>query len=110
MEGCVGRELAAPLKDCVALMQQTGVERGSTWGAYEWVTDPQQFEYHMKDLWRDMMGTAYVGVEVKCCEDQVCVVQLASCCRVVLLDALSLPGDAMRPSGFRAGMSMQGSA
>ena len=61
MEGCVGRELAAPLEDCGALVQQTGVERGSTGGAYEWVTDLHQFDDHMEDLWIDIMDTAYVG-------------------------------------------------
>ena len=59
------------------------------------MTDIHQFDDHMGNLWVDMMDTAYVGMEVKSDEDQVCVVQLASCCRVVLLDALSLPGYAM---------------
>ena len=96
MEGCVGRELAASLEYCGALMQQIGAECGSTWGAYEWVTDLHELDDHMEALRIDVMDTAYVGGEVKCDDDQVCVVQLSSFCRVVLLDALSLPSTAIQ--------------
>ena len=96
MEGCVGRELAASLEDCGALMQQTGVERWSTWGAYEWVTEVLQFDDHIEALWIDIMELAYVGVHVKWHDNQVCVVQLASVRHVVLLDALSLPSTVMQ--------------
>ena len=54
----------------------------------------------MKALWTDVRETPIVGVDVECHDDKVCVVQLASWRRGLVLDALALQGmmrDLLQP-------------
>ena len=54
----------------------------------------------MKALWTDVRETPIVGVDVECHDDEVCVVQLASWRRGLVLDALALEGmlrDLLQP-------------
>ena len=49
----------------------------------------------MKKLWFDLSEWPIVGLHVESHDDQVCVVQLASQCRGLVIDALALQGPAM---------------
>ena len=54
----------------------------------------------MKALWTDVRETPIVGVDVECHDDKVCVVQLASWRRGLVLDAVALEGmlqDLLQP-------------
>ena len=91
----LGRRLLATLDEGAGAAQHIGVARASFWGPYHWVTDLDDADYHMKALWMDLLESPIVGIEVKCHQDQVCVVQLASGRRGLVLDALALK-DMMR--------------
>ena len=47
-----------------------------------------QADYHMKQLWFDLSDRPTAGVDVECHYDKVCVVQLASWRRGLVLGAL----------------------
>ena len=91
----LGRRLLAFLEEGASVAQHIGLERATSWGPYQWVTDLQEADYHMKQLWFDLSDRPIVGVDVECHYDQVCVVQLASWRRGLVLDALALQAHAM---------------
>ena len=73
--------------------QYIGLERATFCGPYHWVTDPEEACYYMKELWFDVMGSRdkpILGIDVKCYYGEVCMVQLASWRRALVLDALEL--------------------
>ena len=88
------RQLLTPIEGAI-VEQHVGVQRATCWGPYQWVTDLEEAEYHMKKLWFDLSEWPIVGVHVESHDDQVCVVQLASHCRGLVIDALALQGPAM---------------
>jgi len=66
-------------------------KRGNTpFGPYEWVADCSEASRHVAALAADLRERPYVGVDVECHFDKVCVVQLASARHCVLLDAIAL--------------------
>ena len=77
--------------------------RTTFWGPYHWVTDLGDAFWYMEQLWFDLMGSCYrpiLGIDVKCYYGEVCIVQLSSWRRGVLLDALELKhyvGDLLQP-------------
>ena len=83
--------------------QYIGLERATFWGPYHWVTDLEEACYYMEQLWFDLMGSRdrpILGVDVECHYDEVCVVQLASWRRGLVLDALALQhyvGELLQP-------------
>ena len=83
--------------------QYIALERATFWGPYHWVTDLEEACYYMKELWFDLMGSRdkpILGIDVKCYYDEVCMVQLASWRRALLLDALELQhyvGELLQP-------------
>ena len=64
-------------------------------GPYDWVANRVEASKHVEDLRRELIEWPYLGIEVRCCFDEVCLVQLASATRAVVLDALALK-DVMR--------------
>jgi len=88
------RQLLTPIEGAI-VEQDVGVQRATCWGPYQWVTDLEEAEYHMKKLWFDLSEWPIVGVHVESHDDQVCVVQLASQCRGLVIDALAIQGPAM---------------
>ncbi|MDA8582822.1 hypothetical protein N9L68_01290 [bacterium] len=104
----IGRRLLATLDEGAGVAQHIGVGPASFGGLYHWVTDPDEAEYHMKTLWMELHERQTLGVDVECHYDQVCVVQLASGRRGLVLDALPLQGmmrDLLHPHpGGRAGL------
>jgi len=95
----LGRRLLASLDAGAGAAQHIGGERATYWGPYELVTDPSEAGWHMQRLWEDLSqhpsGGPMVGIDVECHYDQVCVVQLASWRRGLVLDALALQAHAM---------------
>ena len=83
--------------------QYIGLERATFCGPYHWVTDPEEACYYMKELWFDLMGSRdkpILGIDVKCYYGEVCMVQLASWRRALVLDALELQhyvGELLQP-------------
>ena len=88
------RQLLTPIEGAI-VEQHVGVQRATCWGPYQWVIDLEEAEYHMKKLWFDLSEWPVVGLHVESHDDQVCVVQLASQCRGLVIDALALQGPAM---------------
>ena len=86
----IGRRLLATLDVGAGAAQHIKVECASFWGPYHWVTDPDDAAYHMKALWMDLHENPIVGIEVERHCDQVCIVQLASGRRGLVLDVLAL--------------------
>ena len=88
-------------KDDVA--QYIGLERTTFLGPYHWVTDLVEACWYMEQLWFDLMGSRdrpILGIDVKCYYGEVCMVQLSSWRRGLLLDALELQhymGDLLQP-------------
>ena len=73
--------------------QYIGLEPATFCRPYHWVTDPEEACYYMKELWFDLMGSRdkpILGIDVKCYYGEVCMVQLASWRRALVLDALEL--------------------
>ena len=83
--------------------QYIALERATFLGSYHRVTDLEEAYYYMKELWFDVMGSRdkpILGIDVKCYYDEVCMVQLASWRRALLLDALELQhyvGELLQP-------------
>ena len=83
--------------------QYIALERATFPGSYHRVTDLEEAYYYMKELWFDVMGSRdkpILGIDVKCYYDEVCMVQLASWRRALLLDALELQhyvGELLQP-------------
>ena len=83
--------------------QYIGLERTTFWGPYHWVTDLVEACWYMEQLWFDLMGSRdrpILGIDVKCYYGEVCMVQLSSWRRGLLLDALELQhyvGDLLQP-------------
>ena len=83
--------------------QYIALERATFPGPYHCVTDLEEAYYYMKELWIDVMGSRdkpILGIDVKCYYDEVCMVQLASWRRALLLDALELQhyvGELLQP-------------
>ena len=83
--------------------QYIGLERATFWGPYHWVTDLEEACYYMEQLCFDLMGSRdrpILGIDVKCYYGEVCMVQLSSWRRGLLLDALELQhyvGDLLQP-------------
>ena len=83
--------------------QYIALERATFPGSYHRVTDLEEAYYYMKELWFDVMGSCdkpILGVDVECHYDEVCMVQLASWRRALLLDALELQhyvGELLQP-------------
>ena len=83
--------------------QYIGLERATFWGPYHWVTDLGEACYYMEQLWFDLMGSRdrpILGIDVKCYYGEVCMVQLSSWRRGLLLDALELQhyvGELLQP-------------
>ena len=83
--------------------QYIGLERTTFWGPYHWVTDLGEACWYMEQFWFDLMGSRdrpILGIDVKCYYGEVCMVQLSSWRRGLLLDALELQhyvGDLLQP-------------
>ena len=83
--------------------QYIALERATFPGSYHRVKDLEEAYYYMKELWFDVMGSRdkpILGIDVKCYYDEVCMVQLASWRRALLLDALELQhyvGELLQP-------------
>ena len=83
--------------------QYIGLERTTFLGPYHWVTDLVEACWYMEQLWFDLMGSRdrpILGIDVKCYYGEVCMVQLSSWRRGLLLDALELQhyvGDLLQP-------------
>ena len=83
--------------------QHIGLERTTFWGPYHWVTDLGEACYYTEQLWFDLMGSRdrpILGIDVKCYYGEVCMVQLSSWRRGLLLDALELQhyvGELLQP-------------
>ena len=86
----LGRRLLASLDEGAGAAQHIGVGRASFGRPYHWATDFDDADYHMKAMWMDLHESPIVGIEVGCHYGQVCVVQLASGRRRLVLDALAL--------------------
>ena len=83
--------------------QYIGLERTTFWGPYHWVTDLGEACWYMEQFWFDLMGSRdrpILGIDVKCYYGEVCMVQLSSWRRGLLLDALELQhyvGELLQP-------------
>ena len=83
--------------------QYIGLERTTFWGHYHWVTDLEKACYYMEQLWYDLMGSRdrpILGIDAKCYYGEVCMVQLSSWRRGLVLDALELQhyvGELLQP-------------
>ena len=96
----LGRQLLAFLEEGASVAQHIGLERATVWGPYLWVTDLEEARYYMEQLWVDLMARPVLGVDVECHYHDVCVVQLASWRRGLVLDALALQaamGELLQP-------------
>ena len=71
------------------------LERATVWGPYQWVTDLEEARHYMEQLRVDLRARPILGVDVECHYRVVCVVQLASWRRGLVLDALALEAHAM---------------
>ncbi len=91
----LGRRLLAFLEEGASVAQHIGLERATVWGPYQWVTDLEEARHYIEQLWVDLMARPVLGVDVECHYDDVCVVQLASSRRGLVLDALALQAHAM---------------
>ena len=83
--------------------QYIGLESATFWGPYHWVTDLGEACYYMEQLCFDLMGSRdrpILGINVKCYYGEICMVQLSSWRRGLLLDALELQhyvGELLQP-------------
>ena len=58
----LGRRLLAFLEEGASVAQHIGLERATLWGPYQWVTDLEKADYHMKQLGFDLSDRPIVGV------------------------------------------------
>ena len=71
--------------------QYIGLERTTFWGPYHCVTDLGEACWYMEQFWFDLMGSRdrpILGIDVKCYYGEVCMVQLSSWRRGLLLLSL----------------------
>ena len=92
----LGRSVLTKLNGGAGVTQN--IESGLTtlWGPYKYVTDREEAFYSLRCLWRDFEQAPFVGVNLEYQLEQVCLVQLASEQRVLVLDAIKLGDDTMR--------------